>query len=213
MQFFKNSFTLWASLQFCSTFWNTFRTFWVPKSRVQSNFCCQGNLTLYQYQSSKVYCQLHISTKVQKCTVNCTVKPWYIRERNLLWNIQLIETTMDPDWKHLLKAIALLAFGLIIKSYLLNGAGYSIFVHILYILVLILVVYNFLQSYKLPPVADSDFTALIVGAGFSGLGMAVKLQEMGVKFRIIEKAERLGGTWRENVYPGCGCDVPSHLYR
>ena len=120
---------------------------------------------------------------------------------------------MDPDWKHLLKAIALFAFGLIIKSYLLNGAGYSVFVHIVYILVLILVVYNFLQSYKLPPVADSDFTALIVGAGFSGLGMAVKLQEMGVKFRIIEKAERLGGVWRENIYPGCGCDVPSHLYR
>ena len=120
---------------------------------------------------------------------------------------------MDPDWKHLFKAIILFVFGLIIKSYLLNGVGYSVFVHILYILVLILVVYKFLQNYKLPPVADSDFTALIVGAGFSGLGMAVKLQEMGVKFRIIEKAARLGGTWRENVYPGCGCDVPSHLYR
>ena len=121
--------------------------------------------------------------------------------------------TMDPDWKHSLKAIALFLFGLIIKSYLLNGPDYSIFVHITYILILILVVYKFLQSYKLPPVADTDFTALILGAGFSGLGMAVKLQEMGVKFRIIEKAKRLGGTWRENVYPGCGCDVPSHLYR
>ena len=119
---------------------------------------------------------------------------------------------MDPDWKHLLKAIALFLFG-IMKSHLLNGVGYSIVVHVVYLLILILVVYKYLLSYKLPPVADTDYTALIVGAGFSGLGMAVKLQEMGVKFRIIEKAERLGGTWRENIYPGCGCDVPSHLYR
>jgi cation diffusion facilitator CzcD-associated flavoprotein CzcO len=53
----------------------------------------------------------------------------------------------------------------------------------------------------------------IVGAGFSGLGMAIRLKQTGVEdFLIFERAEDLGGTWRDNVYPGCGCDVESHLY-
>ena len=59
----------------------------------------------------------------------------------------------------------------------------------------------------------SDFSVCIIGAGFSGINMAVKLKELGIKFRIIEKDERLGGTWWENQYPGCACDVPSHMYR
>ncbi len=54
---------------------------------------------------------------------------------------------------------------------------------------------------------------LIVGAGISGLCAAIKMQQAGYHdFRIIEKAQRVGGTWRENTYPGCGCDVPSSLY-
>lgn len=53
----------------------------------------------------------------------------------------------------------------------------------------------------------------IVGTGFSGLGMAIKLREAGESsFVILEKANGVGGTWRENTYPGCACDVPSHLY-
>ncbi len=53
----------------------------------------------------------------------------------------------------------------------------------------------------------------IVGAGFSGLGMAIRLQKAGVtNFRIFEKAHEVGGTWRDNTYPGCACDVPSQLY-
>jgi cation diffusion facilitator CzcD-associated flavoprotein CzcO len=53
----------------------------------------------------------------------------------------------------------------------------------------------------------------IVGSGFSGLGMAIKLKQAGFEdFVILERAEDLGGTWRDNTYPGCGCDVPSHLY-
>ncbi len=53
----------------------------------------------------------------------------------------------------------------------------------------------------------------IVGAGISGLAAAIKLREAGLHdFRIIEQAARVGGTWRENTYPGCGCDVPSALY-
>jgi len=54
--------------------------------------------------------------------------------------------------------------------------------------------------------------ALIVGTGFSGLGMGIALQQQGVDFLILEKAEDIGGTWRDNSYPGCACDVPSHLY-
>ncbi|MBA0124881.1 DUF4873 domain-containing protein [Haloechinothrix sp. YIM 98757] len=54
---------------------------------------------------------------------------------------------------------------------------------------------------------------IIVGAGFAGLCTAIKLAEAGIEdFRILEKADELGGTWRENTYPGCGCDVPSLMY-
>lgn len=54
---------------------------------------------------------------------------------------------------------------------------------------------------------------LIVGAGFAGLGMAIRLKQSGRHgFLVIERADDLGGTWRDNTYPGCACDVPSHLY-
>lgn len=53
----------------------------------------------------------------------------------------------------------------------------------------------------------------ILGAGFAGLGMAIRLRREGLSnFVIYEKAEEVGGTWRENTYPGVACDVPSHLY-
>ncbi|AKN17729.1 putative monooxygenase [Mycobacterium haemophilum DSM 44634] len=54
--------------------------------------------------------------------------------------------------------------------------------------------------------------ALIIGTGFSGLGMAIALQRQGIDFVILEKADDIGGTWRDNSYPGCACDIPSHLY-
>jgi cation diffusion facilitator CzcD-associated flavoprotein CzcO len=54
--------------------------------------------------------------------------------------------------------------------------------------------------------------ALIIGTGFSGLGMAIALRKQGTDFVILEKADDVGGTWRDNIYPGCACDVPSHLY-
>jgi cation diffusion facilitator CzcD-associated flavoprotein CzcO len=54
---------------------------------------------------------------------------------------------------------------------------------------------------------------LIVGAGFSGICMGIKLLEAGMKsFLIIEKSAEIGGTWWDNRYPGCACDIPSHLY-
>jgi cation diffusion facilitator CzcD-associated flavoprotein CzcO len=53
----------------------------------------------------------------------------------------------------------------------------------------------------------------IVGAGFSGIGMAIRLRQAGHRdFVVLERADDVGGTWRENTYPGCQCDVPSHLY-
>lgn len=54
---------------------------------------------------------------------------------------------------------------------------------------------------------------LIVGAGFSGLGMGIALSKSrDDDFIILEKADEVGGTWRDNTYPGCACDVPTHLY-
>lgn len=54
--------------------------------------------------------------------------------------------------------------------------------------------------------------ALIIGSGFSGLGMGIALKKQGVDFLILEKADEIGGTWRDNTYPGCACDIPSHMY-
>ena len=53
----------------------------------------------------------------------------------------------------------------------------------------------------------------IVGAGFSGLAMSIKLRELGIEDQVVlERGEKAGGTWWFNTYPNCGCDVPSHLY-
>jgi cation diffusion facilitator CzcD-associated flavoprotein CzcO len=53
----------------------------------------------------------------------------------------------------------------------------------------------------------------IVGSGFGGLGAAIRLKQDGVDdFLVLERADDVGGTWRDNTYPGCACDVESHLY-
>lgn len=52
----------------------------------------------------------------------------------------------------------------------------------------------------------------IVGAGFAGLSAAMTLRDAGHDIAIFERADRVGGTWRDNTYPGVACDVPSHLY-
>ncbi|MFY4719018.1 flavin-containing monooxygenase [Streptomyces sp. LaBMicrA B280] len=53
----------------------------------------------------------------------------------------------------------------------------------------------------------------VIGSGFGGLGAAVRLRREGITdFVVLERAEDVGGTWRDNSYPGCACDVPSHLY-
>ena len=54
---------------------------------------------------------------------------------------------------------------------------------------------------------------LIIGAGFSGIGTAIRLRQQGRRdFAICDKADGIGGTWWVNRYPGCACDIPSHLY-
>lgn len=58
----------------------------------------------------------------------------------------------------------------------------------------------------------SDFSAIIIGAGMSGLGAAIYLQEAGIPFVILEKGSAVGGTWHQNAYPGCGVDTPNHFY-
>jgi cyclohexanone monooxygenase len=61
--------------------------------------------------------------------------------------------------------------------------------------------------------ADAPWAALIIGAGFGGLGMAIELGRAGEHdVLLLEKGRDVGGVWRENTYPGAACDVPSHLY-
>ncbi|MEX2248324.1 MAG: NAD(P)-binding protein, partial [Parvibaculum sp.] len=61
---------------------------------------------------------------------------------------------------------------------------------------------------------DRKLRIAVIGAGASGLMALIKLREAGIgDVTIFEKAEALGGTWRDNRYPGVTCDVPSHGYR
>jgi cation diffusion facilitator CzcD-associated flavoprotein CzcO len=63
------------------------------------------------------------------------------------------------------------------------------------------------------PPRPAEVDAVIVGSGFSGLAMAVRLLREGNRdFVVLERGGDVGGTWRDNSYPGCACDVPSHLY-
>jgi 4-hydroxyacetophenone monooxygenase len=57
-----------------------------------------------------------------------------------------------------------------------------------------------------------DFRVLIIGSGMSGIAAAVRLQQEGIPFLILEKNEEIGGTWFENTYPGCQVDSANHLY-
>jgi cation diffusion facilitator CzcD-associated flavoprotein CzcO len=63
------------------------------------------------------------------------------------------------------------------------------------------------------PTPKLDADILIAGAGFSGIGMGIALKKAGIEsFLVLERASDVGGTWRENIYPGCACDIPSMLY-
>src|SRR5689334_9422725 len=57
------------------------------------------------------------------------------------------------------------------------------------------------------------YSILIIGTGFAGIGMAIRLKQAGIDdFIVLEQAADVGGTWRDNTYPGAACDVQSHLY-
>src|SRR3954454_6188651 len=59
----------------------------------------------------------------------------------------------------------------------------------------------------------TDVEVAIVGTGFSGLGAAIRLKQEGIDdFVVLERGDDVGGTWHYNTYPGCACDIPSHLY-
>ncbi|MEV4676700.1 MULTISPECIES: flavin-containing monooxygenase [Actinomadura] len=61
--------------------------------------------------------------------------------------------------------------------------------------------------------SDRAPAIVIIGSGFAGLGMAIRLKQSGFHdFTVLEKSDALGGTWHDNTYPGCACDVPSHMY-
>jgi 4-hydroxyacetophenone monooxygenase len=67
------------------------------------------------------------------------------------------------------------------------------------------------RDVEMPP-PPPGFRVVIIGAGLSGMCTAIKLQAAGIDFVILEKDGDIGGTWLENVYPGCGVDTPSHFY-
>ena len=57
------------------------------------------------------------------------------------------------------------------------------------------------------------YQVVVIGAGFGGIGMAIALKQAGIEdFVVVDRADDLGGTWRDNTYPGLTCDIPSHLY-
>ena len=63
------------------------------------------------------------------------------------------------------------------------------------------------------PGSVTHTSVAIIGAGFGGLGTAINLKREGIDdFVVLERADAVGGTWRDNSYPGCACDVQSHLY-
>ena len=67
-------------------------------------------------------------------------------------------------------------------------------------------------QWRTEPRELDKFKAVIIGAGVSGLCIAIKMQEAGIPFVIYEKNQTVGGTWLENGYPGCGVDTPNHFY-
>ena len=62
-------------------------------------------------------------------------------------------------------------------------------------------------------VLKPDMDVLIIGTGFAGLGLAIQMKAAGFHdFVLLEKEQDIGGTWLVNQYPGCACDVQSHMY-
>ncbi|MBF6496405.1 flavin-containing monooxygenase [Nocardia cyriacigeorgica] len=61
--------------------------------------------------------------------------------------------------------------------------------------------------------AAQPLDVAVIGAGFAGIGVAIRLRQRGItNFAVLERDSRVGGTWRDNTYPGAACDIPSRLY-
>ena len=70
------------------------------------------------------------------------------------------------------------------------------------------------QTRRAPARRGRPLQVAVIGAGASGIGTAINLRKAGIEdVTVFEKAGDLGGTWRDNTYPGVACDIPSHLYR
>jgi len=95
----------------------------------------------------------------------------------------------------------------LVLFYLFKGWSFIFWAELGYLAYL---TYQILKSERVK--GAEKWNAVIIGAGFSGLDMGIKLKEIGVRFTILEKSSNLGGTWFDNVYPGAACDVASHLY-
>ena len=67
-------------------------------------------------------------------------------------------------------------------------------------------------SFSSDPAARADFPVVVIGCGQSGLLAAIRLQQAGIPYTVIEKNAGVGGTWWENSYPGARVDVPNHFY-
>ncbi|MFE3321026.1 flavin-containing monooxygenase [Nocardia sp. NPDC059195] len=66
---------------------------------------------------------------------------------------------------------------------------------------------------QIPETLERVHHTIVIGAGLAGLAAAYKLEQAGfTDFVVLEKADRVGGTWRDNTYPGCGVDIPSPVY-
>ena len=63
-----------------------------------------------------------------------------------------------------------------------------------------------------PQPDQKEFEVIVIGAGFAGIGAAIKLREANFEFLVLEKADEIGGVWRDNSYPDCACDIPSAFY-
>src|SRR5690348_17677809 len=64
-----------------------------------------------------------------------------------------------------------------------------------------------------PAAPPPSLDVAIIGTGLAGIGLAIMLKRAGIaNFALFEKSDGIGGTWRDNTYPGAACDVPSHLY-
>ena len=108
---------------------------------------------------------------------------------------------MSSNNEHWVMLLISFAIGFISKGYYKTA-----------LCIFLLALYKIFRLFPVKKVKDNSLNVVIVGCGFGGINMGIKLKEVGVRFTIYEKSKDLGGTWYDNTYPGCACDIASHLY-